>query len=145
MRGKAKKLLVLVLTLSLVATFIAPLPVAKANGQPVGENIEVLGETYAALFGMTPTTSENATGTGSWSTLKNPLYEALDEALEALGYYEALGNRKSDSTKRNSTFTSKETAKTTTLTILLEHSQLMTSMKFLSKQKIRQKRQTLST
>ncbi len=77
MNSNIKKLLVLVLTLSLVATFIAPLPVAKANGQLDGENLEVLGETYAAFFGMTPTTSEKATGNGSWSTLMNPLYEAL--------------------------------------------------------------------
>jgi len=77
LNSNIKKLLVLVLTLSLVATFIAPLPVAKANGQLDGENLEVLGETYAAFFGMTPTTSEKATGNGSWSTLMNPLYEAL--------------------------------------------------------------------
>jgi len=32
LNSNIKKLLVLVLTLSLVATFIAPLPVAKANG-----------------------------------------------------------------------------------------------------------------
>jgi len=87
MRGKAKKLLVLVLTLSLVATFIAPLPVAKANGQPVGENIEVLGETYAAFFGMTPTTSKKAIGNGSWSTLMNPLYVALGNNKTQLYIY----------------------------------------------------------
>ncbi|ACI17337.1 hypothetical protein COPRO5265_0448 [Coprothermobacter proteolyticus DSM 5265] len=69
MRGKTKKLLVLVLTLSLVATFIAPLPVARGQEEPpdvvwVDDDWKEAGTgSTVPVIGGTATIGENATAT----------------------------------------------------------------------------------
>jgi len=75
LNSNIKKLLVLVLTLSLVATFIAPLPVAKANGAEPRQLI--LGRYAANLLPANATTTgeDKHSGEGSWYVNSCPKFE----------------------------------------------------------------------
>jgi len=75
MKGNTKKLLVLALTLSLVVTFIAPVPIVKANGGLPPNEVWVDDNWVSASTGSTVETSQGTAtfGVNAFSTIQDAI------------------------------------------------------------------------